>query len=85
MSVRCQAACGVNYTRTNRREVTNRCFNQKSARREKKLLHQIKTKLHVNKAIISKADKGNSILIRSEKDYQNKVRFISNNKFQLLI
>jgi hypothetical protein len=83
MYIRCQVACSVKNI--NRRKEAKRCINQKSACREKKLLHQIKQKLSAHKAIISKADEGNSIVIRFEKDYQDKVGFISNNKFQLLI
>jgi hypothetical protein len=48
------------------------------AKNEKKVLNQIKKKLISNKAIISKADKGNSIVIIYQDDYDQKVlNFIS--------
>jgi len=49
------------------------------------LLRKIKRKLNDNEAIVSKADKGNYALIRFEKGYEDKVEFVSNNKFHLLI
>jgi hypothetical protein len=43
---------------------------------------QIKKKLAAAKAIVTKADKGNSIIILPETDYHNKVHnFIMNNNF----
>jgi len=49
------------------------------------LLRQIKCKLNDNESIVSKADKGNSVVIRFEIGYEDKIEFLSNNKFCLLI
>jgi stalled ribosome rescue protein Dom34 len=49
-------------------------------RNEKKILNQIKKKLSNNNAIISKADKGHSIIIMYKNEYdQNVMNFISRN------
>ena len=49
------------------------------------LLSQIEEKLKPNKAIISKADKGNSTVILYNKDYHDKEQvFIDNNNFTVL-
>jgi hypothetical protein len=50
-----------------RQQERNRCINQKSTYRKKDLLRQIKSKLNDNEAIVSKADKGNSIVILLKK------------------
>jgi hypothetical protein len=42
--------------------------------KEYRTLNQIKGKLKSNKAIISKADKGNSIVILYTKDYHDKIQ-----------
>jgi uncharacterized protein (AIM24 family) len=45
---------------------------------EVNLLRHIKRKLNDNEAIVSKAEKGNSVVIRFEKDYEGKIEFVSN-------
>jgi len=52
--------------------------------KEIKIINQIKTKLEDAKAIVTKADKGNSVVIIKEDEYNNKIRtFISKNSFNL--
>jgi hypothetical protein len=47
-----------------------------------KIIHRMKTKLKEAKAIVTKADKGNSIVIIQEAEYNNKIHtFISSNAF----
>jgi hypothetical protein len=59
--------------------------NSNHATHEYRILKQIKDKLRLNDAIISKADKCNSIVMLYLKDYNNKVQnFIGNNNFTLL-
>ena len=54
-------------------------FNK--GKEELRILNQIKEKLHENKAIITKADKGNSVVIIYEDEYIQKVKdSISNNE-----
>ena len=51
---------------------------------ENRIVHQITIKLTAAKAIVTKADKGNSMIIIPEADYNNKVQnFIANNNFTL--
>ena len=48
--------------------------------KERQIIHKIKNKLISNKAIITKADKGNTIVITYQQEYHNKIRdFIINN------
>ena len=49
--------------------------------KEKKTLSQIKEKLRSNNATISKADKGNSIVILKKDSYHNKIQTFINNNF----
>ena len=50
--------------------------------KEKQIINKIKNKLITNKAIITKADKGNSIVITYQEDYHNKIlMFINDNSF----
>jgi hypothetical protein len=50
---------------------------------ENNIINQIRSKLTGNKAMISKADKGNSIVIMYQDDYNRKIHeFISNNNLQ---
>jgi hypothetical protein len=59
--------------------------NSTHALHEYRILRQIKNKLELNEAIVSKADKGNSIVILFLKDYHSKVqKFINNNNFTIL-
>jgi hypothetical protein len=52
---------------------------------EKKLINNIKTKMMQNHLIITKADKGNTLVIIHEHEYNEKVQeFISNNNFTKL-
>ena len=52
---------------------------------ELKTIRDIKKKLEENNAIITKADKGNSIVIIQNDSYQEKIRqFIQNNEFIVL-
>jgi hypothetical protein len=54
----------------------------KTPRNEIKIVNQIKKKLSDAKAMVTEADKGNSMVIVYESDYTNKVQdFISNNNF----
>jgi hypothetical protein len=63
----------------------NKQYNSNQATKEYRTLNQIKEKLRSNKAIISKADKGNSTVILYTEDYHNKVwSFIDNNNFTVL-
>jgi hypothetical protein len=49
-------------------------------KREKQTINKIKNKLLTNKTIITKADKGNSIVITYQDDYHNKIQnFIAYN------
>jgi len=53
-------------------------------RNENKVINEIKDKLTKNKAIISKADNGNSIIIIYQEEYKEKInKFISNNSFTI--
>ena len=59
--------------------------NSNQATREHRILNQIKEKLISNEAIVSKADKGNSVVIMYMKDYYNKVQdFIDKNNFTVI-
>jgi len=50
--------------------------------KKEKNINEIKEKLTDNKAVVSKADKGNSIIITYKEEYHNKVvNFVSNNNF----
>jgi hypothetical protein len=52
---------------------------------EYRIIKQIKNKLELNEAIVSKADKGNSIIIIYLKDYHSKVQdFINHSNFTIL-
>jgi hypothetical protein len=58
--------------------------NSNQATKEYRTLNQIKEKLRSNKTIISKADKGNSIVILYTKDYHDKIQsFIESNNFTI--
>ena len=58
--------------------------NDIKEKKEDKILKQIKGKLLKNKAFVTKADKGNSIVILYQDDYNKKVEdFISNNNFTI--
>jgi hypothetical protein len=60
----------------------NHVLNTVHMKREKCTINKIKDKLLINKAIISQADKGNSIVITYQDDYHKKIfDFISNNNF----
>jgi hypothetical protein len=55
---------------------------QQKSRYEYKIINQIKEKLKAGKAMITKADIGNSIIIIHTEEYNKKVStFIANNKF----
>ena len=57
----------------------------KHTARLKKMKPKQEKKLTAAKAIVTKADKGNSLIILPENDYNNKVQdFITNNNFTLL-
>ena len=48
--------------------------------KERHIIRTIKNKLKSNKALITKADKGNTIVITYQQDYHNKIKdFIENN------
>jgi hypothetical protein len=48
--------------------------------KERHIIHTIKNKLQSNKALITKADKGNTIVITYQQDYHNKIKdLIENN------
>jgi hypothetical protein len=50
--------------------------------REKRTINKIKNKLITKKAIVTKADKGNSVVITYQEDNYNKIlKFISDNNF----
>jgi hypothetical protein len=52
---------------------------------EKALLRQIKQNLDIHQAMITKADKGNTIIIIYQQDYNSKIQtFINNNSFSIL-
>jgi hypothetical protein len=64
------------------RHSDNQSFNTAKAIREKRTIQNIKTKLSANKAIITKAGKGNSLIIMYEGDYDSKIHnFIKDNNF----
>ena len=57
------------------------CQKSNKGKEELRILNQIKDKLHENKALITKADKGNSVVIIYKDEYVQKVKnFTSNNK-----
>lgn len=59
-------------------------YSNMQSRNENKIINQIKDKLTKNEAIISKADKGNSIIIIYQEEYKEKInKFISNNSFTI--
>jgi hypothetical protein len=48
--------------------------------KERHIIHTIKNKLQSNKALITKADKGNTVVITYQQDYHNKIKdLIENN------
>ena len=62
----------------------SRTHNDIKAKKEDKILKQRKGKLLKNTAFVTKADKGNSIVILYQDDYNTKVEdFISNNNFTI--
>lgn len=68
---------------------TNLKFNNqsiiKSSKQEMQIIKNISTKLKENKAIITKADKGNTSVIIKKEEYDNKVEeFIHNNNLKNL-
>jgi len=66
-------------------QIDNKQYNSNQATREHRVLKQIKEKLQSNEAIVSKADKGNSVVILYLQDYHNKVQdFINKNNFTVL-
>jgi len=59
-------------------------YSNIQTRNENKIINQIKDKLTKNKAMISKADKCNSIIILYLEEYKEKInKFISNNSFTI--
>jgi hypothetical protein len=59
--------------------------NKRKANNENRIIKTIRTKLKENNAIITKADKGNSIIIMIQKDYTDKIdKFISSSQFDVL-
>jgi hypothetical protein len=63
----------------------NTQLNSTHAIREFHTLKQIKNKLERNEAMVSKADKGNSIVILYQNDYHSKVKdFINSSNFTIL-
>jgi len=48
-------------------------------------MREIERILYDNETIVSKAEKGNFIAFHFEKCYEDKVEFVSNNKFHLII
>ena len=59
--------------------------NSSKEKREEKTISQIKAKLRKNRAIVSKADKGNSIVILYSDEYQQKVNdFIAHGNFTVM-
>ena len=57
-------------------------YRDKQANKEDRIMKQIKHKLNKNKAIISKADKGNSTVVLYLDDHNSKINeFISSNNF----
>jgi hypothetical protein len=60
-------------------------YNSNQATQEYRILKHIKEKLQHHNAIITKADKSNSLVILYSTDYHNKVQnFIDNNHFTIL-
>ena len=81
--VRARAAHGIKQLY--KQHSANKQCNSNQAIKEYHTLSQIKEKLKSNKAIITKADKGNSTVILYNKDYHDKVQdFIDNNNFTVL-
>jgi hypothetical protein len=55
---------------------------EKIEAREHRLIKDIKKKIEQNQLIVTKADKGNSLVILHKEDYNNKVEeFITNNSY----
>jgi hypothetical protein len=73
-----------NLRKLYRQHNEKRAMPDKTTQNECRTIHQIKKKVTEEKAIITKADKGNSIVILYIDDYNRKVdNFISNNSFTL--
>jgi hypothetical protein len=52
---------------------------------EKRITNKIKEKLQQNNAIVTKANKGNSIIITDKVEYESKImQFLTSNQFQTI-
>jgi hypothetical protein len=62
----------------------NRPYNDKQ-NKEDRIIKQIRSKLTKNKVMVSKADKGNSVVISYQEEYNQKVdEFISKNNVTVM-
>jgi hypothetical protein len=60
-------------------------MRKKQHLQEKKLVQKIKNKLDTNKAIVTKADKGNAMVIIYQQEYKEKaIDFVNDNNFSTL-
>jgi hypothetical protein len=58
---------------------SNQGYNTRNMNKERHIIDTIKNKLQSNKALITKADKGNTIVITYQQDYQNKIKDLTEN------
>jgi hypothetical protein len=69
----------------NEKNDSRRTFKEKLAALEEKLIINIKNKIKQHQLILTKADKGNTLVIINQEDYDRKVNeFISNNNYTKL-
>jgi hypothetical protein len=68
-----------------RHQENNNGYNTKNMKSEKHTIQSIKNKLQFNKALITKKDKGNTIVITYQQDYCKKIEgFIGKNNLLIL-
>jgi flagellar biosynthesis component FlhA len=82
-SIRVRAAYSIK--KLSKQQTTCKHQNSNQAKKENYIINQIRKKLSSNLARISKADKGNSIVIMYNKDYNDKIqKYIQNNNFTIM-
>ena len=53
---------------------SNQGYNARNMNKERQVLHSMKNKLQSNNAVITKADKGNTIVVTYQQEYHNKIK-----------
>jgi hypothetical protein len=69
--------------RLHKQQQRRHIHNTACAKHEKHIFNSIKEKLTANRAIITKADKGNSLIIYAHDYHQEVTGFIANNSFDI--